>query len=78
MQARQVGGPRISQDGWNALLPSKTLGIVGRVKTENSRKYLGQSQLSPSKEIIVVLLEGAGVEGAVAVEGHKQFLLSRE
>lgn len=78
MQARQVGGPRISQDGWNALLPSKTLGVVGRVKTENSRKYLSQSQLSPSKEIIVVLLEGADVEGAAAVEGHKQFLLSRE
>ncbi|CED84518.1 F-box protein JEMMA and related proteins with JmjC, PHD, F-box and LRR domains [Phaffia rhodozyma] len=55
--ARQVGGPCVPSDGWPTLLPSSSITFAGRVKTDSSRKYLMQTHLSPSKEVIVVSFE---------------------
>lgn len=50
---------------WRSLLPHETIAITGRVPIPASLKYLGESRLNPSRDLVTVvftLKEGASEE----------------
>jgi len=56
MSARLVSGSNRQQTSvsWPTLLPQNPIAITGRVPTDKALRYLSDSRLSPTKELIVV------------------------
>ncbi|KAL7411525.1 hypothetical protein BDY24DRAFT_371380 [Mrakia frigida] len=78
LHARQIGGPVVPLETWSTtLFPKPSYTIIGRVPIETSRKFLLQMHLTPTKELVVVSLEGEGEEGGKSEKGLREFLVKR-
>lgn len=78
MKAYQVGGRPVDPFLWASIFPSEnTHTIVGRVPVDSSRKFLQKTQLSPTKEMLVVLFTGSDEAGLAAEANLREFLVSR-
>lgn len=65
---------------WKSLLPQETIAITGRVPTAASLRYLGDSRLNPSRDLVTVVFtlnEGASDEERAAWNGLIEFHLNK-
>lgn len=77
--ARQVGGRPLGDGSalWKTLFPSELLRIDGRVPVENSSKFLLQTRMNMSKELIAVAFVPASESGEVGFRILSDFLIAK-
>jgi hypothetical protein len=78
--AKQIGGRSLGADPhlWKTLFPSSNPTIDGRVPVDQSAKYLVQSRLASSKELIAVTLSPTSPEDVQSHEMMFDFLVGKK